>query len=379
VLGSTSVLLWALAAAPAGTAPATSALEPVAELAERPGAVASAGDRLFVALHPLGHPEVKLLEVRSGGRLEPYPSGVVSRAFGAVTALQVDGEGGLWILDAGEEGKPPSVLAWNTVDERRLALARLSATALRPNSSLAALAVDRQRGLLYIADRSRADWVGDSHPALLVHSLQTGFTRRVLEDHPALEPDTIPVVIGRRVLAHRNLDGTVEKVRLGVNQLGLDATGTWLYLGGLNCAAVWRVRTADLVDLSLSAGELATRVESYADRPPGNALLVEPGGRVVVTDVEQHALAFVSPNATVRWLSDPLLAWPDGLALGDGWLYLTVNQLNLHPALNRGTEESRRPYRVLRVRLPPTPPPRPAARAPADAGVVVDGGVVAGG
>lgn len=369
MLGPTSVLLWALA----GAAPAP-VLEPVAQLAERPGAVAVVGQRVFVALHPLGNPELKLLEVRPGGRLEPYPSGVVSRAFARLTALAADGEGGLWILDAGDERNRPSVLRWNTVDERRLSLSRLSATALRPNSYLAALAVDPGRGLLFVADRSRADWVGDSHPALLVHSLQTGFTRRLLEDHPALEPDTVPVVIDRRALAHRSPDGTVEKVRLGVGQLGLDASGTWLYLGGLNCGAVWRIRTGDLLDVSLSPTELATRVESYADRPAGNALVLEPGGRVVVTDVEQHALAFVGPGSTQRWLTDPLLAWPDGLAVGDGgWLYLTVNQLNLHPALNRGTEASRAPYRIFRVLLPP-PAPRPAARAPVDAGSEGDGG-----
>jgi hypothetical protein len=373
VLGPTSVLLWALAATPASATAAAPVLEPVAALADRPGALAAIGSRLFVALHPLANPEVKLLEVRNG-RLDPYPSGVVSREFGAITALASDGEGGLWILDAGDGQKRPEVLAWNTVVERRLGLYRLSATALRPNSYLAALVVDPGRGLLYIADRSKADWVGDSHPAILVHSLRTGFTRRVLEDHPALEPDAVPVVIGRRALAHHNVDGTLEKVRLGVNQLGLDASGSWLYLGGLNCAAVWRVRTADLVDLSLSPAELATRVESFAERPAGNALLVEPGGRVVVTEVEQRALAFAAPGGTVRWLTDPRLNWPDALAYAEGWLYLGVNQLHLHPALNRGTEESRGPYPIYRIALPPPPPPRPAARATTDAGVETDGG-----
>lgn len=102
--------------------------------------------------------------------------------------------------------------------------------------------------------------------------------------------------------------------------------------------------------------------------------MLEPGGRVVVTDVEEHALAFAGPGGTQRWLTDPLLAWPEALAIGDGgWLYLTVNQLNLHPALNRGTEGSRAPYRVFRVLLPP-PPPRPVPRAAADAGSEVDGG-----
>src|SRR5262249_24960334 len=91
----TLALLSLLAASP--RAPL---LESVADLPERPGAIARGGPRLFVALHPLGAPETKLLEVLPGGRRQPYPSGVLSRAFVAVTALASDGNGGLWILDA---------------------------------------------------------------------------------------------------------------------------------------------------------------------------------------------------------------------------------------------------------------------------------------
>jgi hypothetical protein len=80
----------------------------------------------------------------------------------------------------------------------------------------------------------------------------------------------------------------------------------------------------------------------------------------------------VSPSGDVLLVQDPQLQWPDGLARGpEDWLYLTVNQLNLHPALNRGQEESRPPYEVLRVRLPAGPPAREARTAvqrPADAG-----------
>ena len=68
-------LLCLLAASP--PAPA---LESVAELPERPGALALVGPRVFVALHPLGAPESKLLELLPGGRRQPYPSGVLSRA-----------------------------------------------------------------------------------------------------------------------------------------------------------------------------------------------------------------------------------------------------------------------------------------------------------
>lgn len=344
-------------------APPPPALETVAGLPERPGAIALVGARLFVALHPLGHPDTKLLELLPGGRREPYPSGVLSRGFGAVTALATDGAAGLWILDAGSEGKPPQLVGWNTADERRLRAFRIPRDVLQPNSWLCALAVDGRHRLAFVADRSRADWVGDSHPALLVLSLDTGQARRVLEDHPGLEPDAVPVTVDRRPVVHRELDGTETRLRLGVSQLALDPSATWLYLASLNGGAVWRVRTADLADPDLEPAELSARVESHAERPPGNGILAGDDGRVVLTDVQEHALAVTGPAGPVRLVQDPELQWPDGLARGpEDWVYLTVNQLNLHPALNRGVEESRPPYGVLRIRLPAAPVLRTASQ-----------------
>ena len=315
---------------------------------------------------------MKLLELLPGGRRQPYPSGVLSRGFVAITALASDGAGGLWILDAGADGKPARLTGWNTADERRLRALRIPAAALGNNSFLSALAVDAKRGVAYVADRSRADWIGDSHPALLVVSLETGETRRLLEDHPALEPDAIPISVDRRPLARRALDGTVEKLRLGVTQLSLDPAGTFLYLAPLNGGTVWRVRTADLRDTTLGAEELSTRLESYAERPSGTALVATDDGRVVVTDVEGHALRIASPGGQGVLVQDPQLRWPDALARGpEDWVYVTVNQLDLHPALNRGEEQTRPPYEVFRVRMPRSLPlrePRQDAQGAADAG-----------
>ena len=334
------------------------ALESVAELPERPGAIAVVGTRVFVAIHPLARPEAKLLELLPGGRRPPYPSGVLSRELTAVTALASDGAGGLWILDAGGEGRPARLTGWNTLDERRIRALRIPAAALGSNSWLCGLAVDRARQVAYVADRSRADWTGDSHPALLVVSLESGATRRLLEDHPALEPDAVAVTVDRRPVAHRELDGSVERLRLGVGQLSLDPSGRWLYLAALNGGSVWRVRTTDLLDEKLAPAELATRVESHASRPPGNGLVAGDDGRVVLTDVEGHSLRITAPSGQTVLVKDPRLQWPDGLARGpEDWVYVTVNQLDLHPALNRGEEESRPPYGVFRVKVPRGAPP----------------------
>ena len=98
----------------------------------------------------------------------------------------------------------------------------------------------------------------------------------------------------------------------------------------------------------------------------------ERGGTDDIGQQEGHALRLASPSGQIVVVEDPQLQWPDGLARGpQDWAYLTVNQLNLHPALNRGHEESRPPYEVFRVRVPAGPParePRTAVQRPADAG-----------
>jgi hypothetical protein len=94
---------------------------------------------------------------------------------------------------------------------------------------------------------------------------------------------------------------------------------------------------------------------------------------VVLAEVEGHALRVTSPSGQLLLVQDPRLQWPDSLARGpEDWIYVTVNQLNLHPAMNRGEEESRPPYGIFRVRLTrgvPLRETRPApTETPADAG-----------
>src|SRR5262249_58581822 len=97
---------------------------------------------------------------------------------------------------------------------------------------------------------------------------------------------------------------------------------------------VWRVRTSDLLDPELPAAELATRLESHAERPPGTGIVAGDDGRVLLTDVEGHALRTTGPGGEALVVQDPPLQRPDGLARGpEGRGYLAVAQRDLHPAV----------------------------------------------
>jgi hypothetical protein len=106
----------------------------------------------------------------------------------------------------------------------------------------------------------------------------------------------VQITVDRRAVAHRELDGTVERIRLGVSQLALDPAGTFLYLAPLNRRHGVARPHADLLDRKLAAEELATRVESHAQRPSGNGLIADDRGRVVVADVEPTRCASPRPR-----------------------------------------------------------------------------------
>ena len=47
---------------------------------------------------------------------------------------------------------------------------------------------------------------------------------------------------------------------------------------------------------------------------------------------------------------DERLDWPDGVRMAaDGWLYVTVNQLDSTPPFNDGKDSGQAPYRIFKV------------------------------
>ncbi len=146
-------------------------------------------------------------------------------------------------------------------------------------------------------------------------------------------------------------DGSAGELQLGLNPITIDARDEWVYYGALHGRSLYRVRTTDLLDRVLGAAELAARVERVGPKAVCGGITIDAAGNVYVTDVEQHAIGVLRPGGTYELhVKDAALQWPDGFSAGpDGYIYVTINQLNRTASLQGGKNEAP-PYLIARFR-----------------------------
>ncbi len=328
-------------------------LEIVATLQQGPGNITVTPEgRIILSLHQFYEPKYRVLEYLPDGRVVPFPNERWSRApeskgvgLNSVLGLRADRRGIVWMLDNG--GKVPKVVAWDTQFNRLHRVIHIPAPATRPGSFHNDLAVDRVNEALYIADIG-----GDNGPAIVVVDLKTGQSRRVLEDHSSVQAEDHPMVIeGREV----TLGAGPEKkpARIGINPITIDPTNTWVYYGAMHGDDIWRVRTRDLLDTSLTPDALSSRIERYGEKPVSDGISIDAGGNIYVTDVVRKAIGVTGPSGRYRIYAqdDEILSWPDGISAGpNGWMYATVNKLHRSAILAGGENRSSPPFYVVRFR-----------------------------
>lgn len=309
-------------------------------------AIAPSG-RMFMSLHAFYDPEFRVVEVAPDGSVAPYPSEDWARApedggvgLTAVLGLVADRQGVLWLLDWPGEDGTGRLVGWDTRTETLYRMIYLAPPVIGPHAFLNDLAVDRTHEAVYIADTATPD-----RSALIVVELETGTARRLLEGSPYTAPEDIPMVIDGETVT---MGGS--PVRVGVNPITVDPSNTWVYFGPMSARTLYRVRTTDLLDDSLSPAELEARVERYGDRPISDGVTVDGGGNVYITSVTEDAIGVVRPDGSYETLfARDDLSWPDGFAYGpDDFIYVTVNELHRSPVLNAGEDTSRGEFKILR-------------------------------
>ncbi|MEL6236230.1 MAG: L-dopachrome tautomerase-related protein [Pseudomonadota bacterium] len=314
-----------------------------------PGNLAIAPDgRMFMSVHEFYGPELRVVEVMPDGSTKPYPTEAWARApvedgdgLNGVLGLRADREGILWMLDGQGENQTGRVVGWNTRTEELHAIYYIGAPVARPFSFLNDLAVDREHEAIYISDTAN-----HVDAAIIVIDMETGRARRVLEGSQFTAAEDTPMVIdGREIL----LGGNPAKI--GINPISIDPTNSWVYFAPMTGSAMYRLRTTDLLDESLSDAELEARVERYGDKPISDGSTVDAAGNVYITAMTDNAIGVTKPDGSyeVLFQSDENLPWPDGFAMGvDGYVYATINELHRSPVLNGGEDASLGTYRIVR-------------------------------
>ncbi|MBW2651842.1 MAG: hypothetical protein JRC57_01970 [Deltaproteobacteria bacterium] len=330
----------------------TPKLEVVAELSQGPGNIAVTPDRrLIVSQHVLYTPHYCVIEVFPDGTTKPFPNekwatkpGEDGIGLTSVLGIQSDQQGIIWMLDNGRGFS--RLVAW---DSRRNVLHKIvevSEPGRVYNSFFNDIALDPVHNKIYISDVAAPE-----NSAIVVVDIKTGESRRVLEGHRTVVPEPLPVVIGDKSMA---IDEEGKgKPMIGVDGITIDTQSEWVYYGASQSTSLWRIRTADLVNASLSDAELTSRIERYGDRPICDGITIDGSGNVYITDITNYAIGVVEPSGNYRVLlkDEKLLVWPDGMSFGpDGYIYVVANQLHLSPVFNMGKNLSTPPYYLVRFK-----------------------------
>jgi sugar lactone lactonase YvrE len=326
------------------------ALELVASLPLPPGNVAvSKEGRVFFTFHPDAKPGVKLAELVDGKPVA-WPNPEIQRERDGVwldtpLGIRIDHKERLWLIDNANHGSGDAKLL--TFDIASGSLVRehhFSSDVAGLGSHLNDLQIHPNGKRVYIAEAS----IFAKTPALIVYDLESGKARRVLEGHHSVSAEPYYITVDGEPIVALGFFA----IRPGVDSIALDRKGEWLYFAAMTARKMYRVKTADLDDTSLTAEQLAAKVESFGDKTVSDGITTDDEGRVYLSDPEHNAVVAMQPDGKLETLLvDSKLRWPDGFSFGpDGWLYLTCSSLQ-HVIMKSADEiAAHGPYHIFRFK-----------------------------
>lgn len=330
----------------------TGELEIIAEfpVEHPPGNIAITPEgRLIMSQHQFYGAPLRVVEINSQGNITPFPNESWSResnkqgiGLNTVLGLRSDQNGVVWMLDRSSgNGQPGKIVGWDTINNELYQVIYLPLPIIAESPFLNDLAIDLDHNKIYITDTASGK---DS--ALIVVDLITGFSRRLLEGDTSTIPEDIPIVIDERTIT---LGG--EPAKIGVNPITIDPKNEWVYYAPMSGTSLYRISTRDLLDESLSAQELSSKVQRYGNKPICDGITVDGEGNVYITSITDNAIGVVDKSGEYKILyqDDKLLSWTDGMAFSaDNYVYVTVSQLQNSPALNNGENDFEPPFYLVR-------------------------------
>ena len=100
--------------------------------------------------------------------------------------------------------------------------------------------------------------------------------------------------------------------------IALDKENGWLYYHALTGKTMYRIKTENLLDESLTPVQLGAKVENLGPTPKPDGMLEGSNGIVFLTAIEENAIVRFDPQSrnTTMVIQDKHLQWPDTMAWG---------------------------------------------------------------
>lgn len=350
--------IWMLIGVLALTAPSMThgaeGYEIVAELEQPPGNITVTPDgRIVFSMMQFFETELRAGELVDG-EIVPFPNAQWSLGGGkdhiacdSILGIASDPLGIVWMLDNGARGaSTPKLIGWDTRTDTLHKVIYIAEPVLAEESFLNDMAVDRTHNKVFISDTA------GEQGAIVIVDLKTGYSRRVLEGHTSTVPKDIDLVIDGRPAQSRTPEGELERPRVAVNGIALDAQNEWLYFCPFSGETMYRAPVEALLDESLSANQLAATVETYfSGKPISDGMGIDHAGNIYLTCVGKNGVGVITPEREFKMLfqDDDIVRWPDGMSYApDGYMYIVANQLHLLPRMTGGAMEAEPPYYIIR-------------------------------
>jgi sugar lactone lactonase YvrE len=293
------------------------------------------------------------------GAVTPYPDaawnnfseqGDSKSEWISVQALWVDKSDHLWALDSSlskvdQARLPPKLVEFDLSSNRVIRQYDFKGV-VSPKDSLNDVRVDTLHNYAYLTNAG-------SKGSLVVLDLKSGEARQVLVgDRSTFADPSQHLMIGNEIALRP--DGSVTAVQ--ADGIALSPDAQWLYFRPLTDHNYWRVPTSALRDATLSAAELAKRVEYLGSSVLSGGLIMDGNGTLYAGDLEHRTVVALTLTAdkTLRsriFVSDPSkLSWADGFAISGGYLYIADSHL-WEVAFKNNLPRSG-PFTIFKVKLP---------------------------
>jgi sugar lactone lactonase YvrE len=315
--------------------PRVGQVEVMAELDIMPGNVTASKDgRIFVSIHGRRRGAAQLIEITGRNSWEPFPNkewnanpGSGLNVLNTAHGVAIDSQDRLWVIDHGnwmpDDAQPTqSKLVAFDINTRQLVFRYdfPESTGSKGNV-MQDLAVDEERGFVYIAD--------SRYPAIVVVDTNNKTSRR-FDNHPALEAEDVDLVVEGQTLLSEGTDGKWQNARVPINPITLSADGEKIFFGAMT-GQTWYSVPAKLFRDGASDQAIGAAIVKAGSKPVSDGANIDAEGNHFFTNLEDNAIDMLSKNGKlIRLVRDERFIWPDNIRFGpESWLYVAVNRSSL--------------------------------------------------
>jgi sugar lactone lactonase YvrE len=296
-----------------------------------------------------------VVEVMSNGTVHAYPndewnswheglSG--SNKWICVQAVYVDDSDELWVVDPGApqmekvQADGAKLVGIDLKSNEVKHLYNLTQIVGR-NSYLNDVRVDTSTRTAYLTESKKG--------GIVVVNLQSGESRLVLNTHYSVKSDPNHALTVNGEELKRN----GKPFKGNSDGIALSPDRQWLYFKPLSDTKLYRVRTEDLRNPSLSRKELNSKVEDLGSNfTTSDGMIFDQKGNLYLSDNEHDTIVRITPAMKMETIArDHRLIWPDTFSWStDGWLYVTCSQIQNMPWCHDGRSTRTTPYSIYRLK-----------------------------